>query len=356
MTSEYLKNSLVIRGDSINCPLAFSLDTFSNCDADCWHCLFRRLNYVWGEDNRPMDVENFRRTLHNGLKNKDPKSSLACAIAKRKTLRFGNKADPFQEAERKWRVSQEALITLRSYEWPTVIETKFTHILREYDDILLGMKSHLHIMPVISPGWEEDWKLFERERTTPPQQRLDDLKYWMSKGIRVGVNGEPFIPGYHTIQQFEDMLIRLKEAGIKTYNVYNLHSNDYVLRRLLSIGIDIEKVWDANQDMWWRPELAKLLDLSKKYEITLGCPDWINSGSYYDPNNTCCGLQVDNPCTYNTHTWKRLLLNGGDPEKILEETWDGIGDKELGRTVMLSKSKGFFTLNNIVKGKRGLIV
>jgi DNA repair photolyase len=347
-----LKKGLLVRGDSVNCPLAFSLDSYSNCEPDCINCHFRRLNKIWDMSLRPLDFENFERTLKNGVTNKNPRSPLAWALAQKKTIRFGNKADPFQElAEHKYRVSKRVLEVLRDYRWPVVIETKFTHVLMEYEATLAIMKPHLHIFPIISPGFEQDWEIFERQKTTPPEARLTQLEKWKDAGFRVGVNGEPFIPGYHTVEQFEETLKLLKSHKIPSYNTYNLHLNEFVAKRLADLGLDIRKIWNANKDDQWRPVLQQLIELARKYDIVLGSPDFINSGAYFDKNNTCCGLEVDNPCTFNTHTWKRLLISGEDPNAILDKTWDGVGEFELGRKVMFGPSDKFYTIRDIDWGK-----
>jgi DNA repair photolyase len=344
-----LKQGLHIRGDSLYCPLSFSLDSYGNCEADCVHCYLRRLNRVWGQDLKPLDLEIFERTLSNGIKNENPRSSLAWALFLRKTLRFGNKADPFQVAELEHRVSKRVLEILQEYEWPVVIETKFTHVLMQYDDILSKGKDREHILVVISPGYLSDWEILEKGKTTPPDQRLKDLSFWKQKGIRIGVNGEPFIPGYHTIDQFEEMLKLLKDFGIGSYNVYNLHFNGFIANRLHDIGIDIEKIWYYNRDIYWRPILRQLLDLASKYDIVLGCPDFVNSGSYLEKHNTCCGIQVSNPCTFNVMSWKRSVLSGQAEfgTKLLEDSWDGVGDYELGRKVMLGETSDYFTVKDI---------
>jgi DNA repair photolyase len=356
-----LKSSLVIRGDSLYCPLAFSLDSYGNCEADCVHCFFRRLNHIWGQDLKPMDVEIFHRTLHNGIGNMNPRSPLAWAIALKKTLRFGNKADPFQEAEREHRVSKEALIILRDLSWPTVIETKFTHVLIDYFDILVDMKNHLHIMPIISPGYISDWIVFEYEKTTHPAIRFSFLKEMVKQGFRVGVNGEPFIPGYHTIDQFEDMIKMLKEVGVPSYNVYNLHMNDFVIKRLFEAKVDIERVWEYNKDENWKPILQRLINIAKRYDIILGCPDFVNAGwEYYERSNTCCGLNVDNPCTWNTVTWKRKIQEeaGEYPhlyvsmtpnfiKDVIEPSWDGVGNFQDGIDLLDGKKKDMFNLDDI---------
>jgi DNA repair photolyase len=349
-----LKQGLHIRGDSLYCPLAFSLDSYGNCEADCTHCYLRRLNEVWGKDLKPLDVENFQRTLHNGLKNNNPKSPLAYAIKFKKTLRFGNKTDPFQDAEKKHLVSLAALETLRDLKWPVVIETKYTDNIWHCLEILKEMKSHLHVMPIISPGFDKDWEIFENKKTTRPTVRLNQLRGLKGLGIRVGVNGEPFIPGYHQVSEFEDMMKRLKDNGIPSYNVYNLHFNAFVAKRLHAVGVDIEKVWYYNRDEHWKPILQQLIDLALKYDIILGSPDFVNSGwKFWERSNTCCGVNVDNPCTWNVMTWKRMIQTSVcTVDQFLKEewyldTWDGVGDYNEGVDVLYGVNKDRFSLDDI---------
>jgi len=354
VTQARLKSGLGVRGDSLYCPLAFSLDTYWNCLTDCHHCFFRRLNRTWGQDLRPLDVEAFEKKLINGLKNKNPKTPLAHAIKTKRTLRIGSKADPLQDAEDEWRVTRDALEVLNRLRWSYAIQTRFTSRLRSYEPIILGAVPSAVLIPYMSPGMERDWEVFERKRTTPPAERLRDMQHFAKKGLVVGMNGEPFIPGFHTVKDFENALKAIKAHGIRTYNTYNLHFNDHVAKRMHAIGIDIEKVWRMNQDREWKKILPKLLDLGKKYDIHVGCPDFVNSGpGYVEKNNTCCGVNVARPCRFNTHFWKRKLQKGEDPERILDRSWDGIGDFEQGVQVMFDNSKDVFTMKDAgFKNKR----
>ena len=186
--------------------------------------------------------------------------------------------------------------------------------------------------------------MLERKRTTPIEERFQHLKILKKQGIKVAVNGEPFIPGFHTIQEFENILKRLKSNGIKTYNTYNLHLNDFVAKRFHSIGLDIEKIWILNQDKNWKPILRQLCDIAKKYNIILGCPDFVNVRSDW-PNktNTCCGINVDKPTTYNAHTWRNMVLANQSVDEIVEKTWDGIGNYEEGIKVLTGKAENMYT-------------
>ena len=68
--------------------------------------------------------------------------------------------------------------------------------------------------------------------------------------------------------------------------------------------MDTKQIIDKKAEYWKK----KLIDLSKKYDIILGCPDFANSGwDFKEQSNTCCGVHVDNPCTWNVITWKRIM-------------------------------------------------
>lgn len=340
-----LKNGLTIRGDSYYCPLSFSLDTYWNCETNCSNCYLRRLNRTWGSDLRPLDVEIFKKKILSGLKNSSPKSAVGFAIRNKKTIRLGNKTDPFQMANNKYRITESILKFLISLQWDIVIQSKFTSNMCESEkDWTIET---INIMPIISCGLEKDWEIFEYKKTTNPLDRIKFISKKQKEGFNVGVNGEPFIGGYHTIKDMEITLKLLKEYGIKSYNTYNLHLNDWNAKKMYESGVDIEKVWFENKDENWKKNLIKILDLSKKYDIIMGCPDFINSGDYTEPVNTCCGLNVKNPCTFNMIHWKKLKQKGLSNSEIIDLTWDGVGDKNTGENLLTGKNSDFYNLKDI---------
>lgn len=345
-----LKKGLSVRGDSLYCPLSFSLDSYWNCLTKCHHCYLRNLNRTWGEDLRPLDVEKTERDLRNGIKNLNPKTPLAHCLSRKKTIRWGNKSDPFQIAEQKFKIANRIFPVLIDLKWTFVIQTKFTHVLADYSDFIL--QAHqlklITLLPIISPGLNKDWEIFEQKKTTSPRQRLRYISELSKKaGVPVGVNGEPFIPGFHTEKDFENTLKFLLSYGIKRYNTYNLHLNPLVAKNFHQIGLDIEKIWTMNQDHYWKPILQRLLDLSKKYDILLGCPDFVNSGPHWKERaNTCCGIDVPNPTTFNTHFWKKGIQENKKPLQILRETWDGSGNWEVGKKIVFGDSNDFYTLKD----------
>jgi DNA repair photolyase len=308
------------------------------------------LNRTWGDDLRPADPDEIRQKLINGLKNTNPKTSLAWALKHKKTLRLGNKTDPYQMAELEHRVSRRIQRILVELEWSYVIQTRFLDNLSE-DDRVMAKASQLGIltiMPVITPGAESDREVLERGRTTPIDVRIRLIGEWIARGWNVGVNGEPFIPGYHTFRMFRDILRRLKSVGVRSYNTYNLHMNDHVAKRFVEIGLDLERIWEYNQDEKWRPIQRRLCDIATEEGMILGCPDFVNvNPDWRARSNTCCGITVPNPSKYNAHHWRHLVQKGMDKDDVLKNTWEGIGDKAQGETVVRGGTKcDFFTLTD----------
>lgn len=321
------------------CPLPLSIDSYWTCEINCHHCYSRRINRTWGNDFRMADVENIKkRLLHPSQKGKSP---LLKAIQQRKTIRLGNRSEPFSPWEEKFRVSTEILKFLMKQKWDTVVQTKFPQ--RAWEMTGLGKNT---MMAVVMPGLEKDWELFEHSKTENPINRVKTLGKLKKKGFKVGVNGEPFIPGYHTVRQFKETIKLLKSHGINRYNTYNLHMNDYVVKNLHKLGLDIEKIWWMNQDEQWRKIFKKLLVIADKYDIILGCPDFVNSGwEDVQKSNTCCGLDVKNPCTFNTHHFKLAIQHGKNPV----ECWDGVGNYEDGLAIIEGTTEKMYTMKDVVK-------
>lgn len=300
---------------------------------------------------RPANPEEVDKKLHNGIRNIKPKTPLSYVLSQKKTIRFGNKTDPFQDIDLELGISRKLLRVLLKHQWTFVIQTRFTNNMMESDKTLdlCRRKGLFSLMPVISPGLDKDWAIFERKRTPMPSERLNIARYWKEMGVNVGINGEPFIPGFHREKDFEEALKLIKSFGIHRYNTYNFHFNAFVAKRIHENcpEVDIERIWFYNQDEQWKPVLQNLLDLSKKHNFILGCPDFVNSGpDWRERANTCCGIDVPNPCTFNTHYFKKLTQDKKDPISILESTWDGSGDYLQGQKIVTGEGSDFYTLRD----------
>lgn len=342
------KNPFCIRHAHLSCPLPLAVESYWACDADCHHCPGRKLNEIWGNEQRVTDPRKVDAKLRHALEVKNPKSPLAVALSLRKTLWLGRKTDPYQPLEQKLRVTRDIIKALTALDWSYVVCSRYTQLMMR--DERLYQRGRATLLVEVTPGGESDWELFERQRTTPVEDRLVMAAHWIKAGIHVGIRGEPFIPGYHTPQQFRTMLRRLKSHGLTSYNTYNMHLNEYNARRLASIGLDVEKIWRHNQDARWRPIQQKLCQIADEEGIVLGCPDFVNvPKGWVSRTNTCCGVSVENPFRFNTHTWRKLLQKGKTPKQVLHRTWECIGsesDHTLGQAIIEGKKTDHYTMKD----------
>jgi hypothetical protein len=247
-------------------------------------------------------------------------------------------------------VTRESIKTLTELQWSFVICSRYPANAMRDEQLLIQAKDLATFLIEITPGGESDWEVFERKRTTPITRRLQIARRWQSNGIKIGVRGEPFIPGYHTTVQFRDILRLLSSYGIKSYNTYNLHINEYTLKRLHGIGLDIEKIWIHNQDKYWKPIQRKLCQIAEEENILLGCPDFVNvPKGWKSRSNTCCGVDVPQPFLFNTHHWKMCLQKGMSPQNCLDSSWEGIGtenDLMLAKTILFDTSTEHYTMKD----------
>ena len=342
------KNPICIRHDHLNCPLPIALESYWNCTANCHHCPSRKLNKIWGMEQRTANPQNVKRKLINALNNTHPHSSVACALSKKKTIFLGRKSDPYQPLETKKHITRRIIKILNKLNWSYIICSRYTENMQADEELFIQGKTTLLIE--ITPGGENDWSLFERERTTSVEDRLNMAAKWSKANISVGIGGEPFIPGYHTTKQFRNMLRRLKSHGLQSYSTYNLHLNAHNAKRLVEIGLDMEKVWEHNQDKLWRPIQRKLCIIADEEGITLGCPDFVNvPKGWCSTTNTCCGVSVPKPFHFNTHFWRRLLQKNKTPKQVLKKTWEGIGTKsdyQQAKTIIYGTSKDIYTMKD----------
>ena len=339
-----------MREDNLYCPLPFSLEVYWTCEADCSYCIARRLNHIWGNVQKVTNPQNLEKKLKNALLNQNPKSVITQALAKKKAFYIGRKADPYQPIELETKATQEIIKILGKLEWGAVLCTKYTTNLERDFDLICKNKKYISILTEVTVGLEQDWELFENKRTSPINDRLILLKKLQDKGVNVGVRGEPFIPGFHKYSEFRETLKRIKSMGLKSFNTYNLHMNEHNMKRLLELGVDIERVWELNQDERWGSIQKKLCRIANDENMILGCPDFVNvPKNWYPCVNTCCGINVYNAFTFNTHKWRNLILDGVPAEYIINNTWEEIGcskQKIQAKTILTKDSKEFYTFKN----------
>ena len=329
---------LTIRSDSLYCPLPFGLDTYYGCAFDCVYCSFLGLHYTWGrgEMDRTLDLDWFRKRVLNGVRTPG-RTPLARAIAGRKTIRLGNKYDPLPPQESELRITRDVLQFLFDLGWEVKLESKNADLIREYAPLLVDGQAI--VTTTVTIGLDRDWRELEGCRTPSPTARLSALSELAQAGLQVAVITEPFIPGRHTIDGWRLFLSLLSHHNINRVNTYNLQLTPFNARRLAEIGVDVVAAHEGGKDPAWRDTLQALLSIGSEMGFHVGCPDFVNAGRVRPTTNTCCGVDVQNPCTFNFINWRATGLDRGEvkPADVVR-TWDGVGNLEAGLKTFSGKN------------------
>jgi hypothetical protein len=260
-------------------------------------------------------------------------------------MRVGNRYDPLPPVESEQRIARGALEILADLDWEIKLESKNAALMLEYSDRLIGMGAI--ISTTVLTGLDDDWRLLEARVPSSPTDRLEAMERFVDAGLQVGVLAEPFIPGYHTVAQWFEFLLELKSYGINRVNVYNLKMNSYNVRRLLELDLDVERILDHSDDETWGGILFQLLAAAAELGIHCGCPDFVNAGRVKPTTNTCCGVDVTAPCTFNLVNWRaKGLENGRVTMSDFLDSWDGVGDINKGWSQFNGQAENLYSLTD----------
>jgi DNA repair photolyase len=100
--------------------------------------------------------------------------------------------DPYQAAEKKYKLTRRCLEVLRDNQWPVTIQTKSSLVLRDIE--VLGRFKDIEVGFSITTADEKIRKLFE-PGASPIKERIHALDVLHSRGIRTFAMIAPLLPG-----------------------------------------------------------------------------------------------------------------------------------------------------------------
>ena len=74
----------------------------------------------------------------------------------------------------------------------------------------------------------------------------------------------------------------------------------------------------------------------------------VTRGKRHGPCLVYLDEHIDNPCTFNIINWKKRIAAGEGIDGVLNETWDGIGDLNMGAAIIRGEKSDFYSLKDIV--------
>ena len=164
----------------------YCLNPYTGCQLKCRYCYARLFiprysghKEPWGEfvDVKINAVELLKRQLQR---------------AKKGTVWISSVCDPYQPLEAKFKLTRGCLEQLLEKQFPVIIQTKSTLVLRELD--LFKQFEAIEVGFTIATADEKVAKLFE-PLASPVQERIKALNTIHSQGIRTFAFIGPLLPG-----------------------------------------------------------------------------------------------------------------------------------------------------------------
>ncbi len=204
-----VSRTITSRNDSPDIPFETSINPYRGCEHGCAYCYARPyheyLGFSAGLDfeTRIMVKENAPELL---------RLELASPKWKPQVLALSGVTDPYQPAERRFRLTRRCLEVIAEFRHPVGIVTKNHLVTRDAD--LLGSLARFQAAEVHLSVTTLDSDLARRlePRTSSPRQRLEAIRTLGQTGVPVGVLVAPVIPGL-TDPEIPRILQAAAEAG-----------------------------------------------------------------------------------------------------------------------------------------------
>lgn len=173
-------------------PFDFTINPYRGCEFGCKYC-YARYTHEFMELRQPEDFERkiFAKHFHAPWF----RSELA-GIAREAHIAIGTATDPYQPAERRYRVTRQILEILAGEQGRRISLTTKSDLLARDAEVLarLGKRNVLSVNVTITTTDAELARQLE-PRAPRPDLRLRAVRELTSRGVSVGVFMSPVLPG-----------------------------------------------------------------------------------------------------------------------------------------------------------------
>src|SRR4051794_36143962 len=211
---------ILATNDSPDVGFTWSVNPYRGCFHGCAYC-YARPSHEYLSFGAGTDFE--RRIM---VKPRAPELLAAAFRRKRwrgETVVFSGVTDCYQPLEASYRLTRRCLEVCADFANPAAIITKAPLIERDLDVLSrLAERASLHVVLSI-PFWDAERARAIEPYVATPQRRMRTIAALAARGLRVGVNVAPIIPGLND-QDIPRVLAAAAEAGAV--------SAGYVLLRL----------------------------------------------------------------------------------------------------------------------------
>jgi len=278
-------NPLNVSSKFAICGLPIRVDTYKTCSFNCKYCFSNYRKIMEFKKNLQVaNIESLSRRLKKVFddKNGNKENFLDVLLKDGITWHCGGMSDPFQPIEKELKITSKMLEITNKYGISILFSTKSDTV---YDWTNLKPELHTFHLSITNVDDRKDIEpnvpLFEN--------RLRFYKELKSRGFKVGIRIQPFIPGVsdeRIIEYFKDADYITIE-GLKLVP-QNKEQKDYLLELLKIPREHFTQMGLLNLKPEIRMKLYKpLIEKLEEYNIPYSIAD--NDLHYMSKSKCCCG-------------------------------------------------------------------
>lgn len=206
--------STLNRESSGRMPFAWTINPYRGCEFGCKYCYARYTH----EFMELWDGRDFERKIYAKVAAPELlRTELREARDKGLPIALGTATDPYQPAEKHFRITREMLGVFAEFSGLDFsLTTKSVLILRDRDLLETITGRHRFSVHMTVTTLDECLARQLEPQAPAPAKRLEAVRALARAGIRVGVNAMPVLPGLNDAARALEMLAcRAAEAGAK---------------------------------------------------------------------------------------------------------------------------------------------
>jgi DNA repair photolyase len=208
--------SLIGPASSPNMPFQWTVNPYRGCEFACKYCYARYTHeFMELRESEQFENEIFAKRFDEAVFRRD-----LARIPRQQVIAIGTATDPYQPAERRYRVTRRMLEVLAGERGRHLgITTKSDLITRDIDLLeQIASRNHLHVLMTITTIESALARLLE-PRAPRPDLRLRAIRCLSKVGIHVTVLHSPVMPGINDTQESIDAVAaEAAAAGARSFS------------------------------------------------------------------------------------------------------------------------------------------
>ncbi len=202
---------IIASNDSPDVPFNYSINPYRGCEHGCAYCYARPTHEYLGM-SAGLDFETRILVKHDAARLL--RHQLSHPRWRGDVLALSGVTDPYQPAERRFRLTRDVLKVCLEFRQALTIVTKNALVVRDLDLLQALVSEHLVQVRISVTTLDADLARRLEPRTSHPQARLRAIRQLARAGVPVGAMVAPIIPGLND-EEIPRILEAAAQAGAR---------------------------------------------------------------------------------------------------------------------------------------------